>query len=311
MIFLIDHENVTSAGLDGVEDLTENDKVYIFYSDAQQTITFDAHRAIMQSKAQFTYFLVANGHANALDFQLTSFVGYLVGRSDDRKIYIISKDKGFTVIWKFWEAAAIDGLGIYCCPSISKALARAREIRADRIASDAEPRVGLDELGRLPSDKSAKRSAQSDKSAAAPVAAQPAAAPVEAPVTEPVSPEAAIPTAPAVSAEPVETAPVTEPAPVKEAPEKSSSKKAAPAKEHTPTERSIPYKALLKNIEDLLQGTIQTSGFDKVIEVLGEAKDKQSFYTGMTKVFGMEQGLAAYKILRPEYMGLKRQAEGL
>ncbi|MCR5807112.1 MAG: hypothetical protein K6G68_08795 [Oscillospiraceae bacterium] len=141
MVFLIDYENVTSAGIEGIDKLSEQDSVYIFYTAAQQSISFDMHRAILDAKCKISYFSVANGGKNALDFQLASFIGYLVGLSEDKSIYVVSGDKGFQFIWKFWERQGVEGLSIFTVPSILKAL------KHDRLLSDSvsKPHT-LDEL---------------------------------------------------------------------------------------------------------------------------------------------------------------------
>ena len=46
-----------------------------------------------------------------------------------------------------------------------------------------------------------------------------------------------------------------------------------------------------------------------VINLLANAADKQQFYTGMTKAFGMDKGLAVYKGLRADYTNLKRMVD--
>ena len=126
MIFLIDYENVTSAGIEGIDKLSESDRVYIFYTQAQQSISFDMHRAILNTRAKVNYFSVANGGKNALDFQLASFLGYLVAVSEDKCIFVVSGDKGFQFIWRFWERQQIEGLAVYTVPSILKGLKRDR-----------------------------------------------------------------------------------------------------------------------------------------------------------------------------------------
>ena len=49
--YIVDYENVNSAGFDGVEKLTENDIVIAFYSVNADTMTFDMHHNINASKA--------------------------------------------------------------------------------------------------------------------------------------------------------------------------------------------------------------------------------------------------------------------
>lgn len=48
--YLIDFENVKSRGMEGVELLTEEDTVCIFYSDNADSMTFDLHRKLNETK---------------------------------------------------------------------------------------------------------------------------------------------------------------------------------------------------------------------------------------------------------------------
>ena len=48
--YLIDFENVKSRGMEGVELLAEEDTVCIFYSDNADSMTFDLHRKLNETK---------------------------------------------------------------------------------------------------------------------------------------------------------------------------------------------------------------------------------------------------------------------
>ena len=78
--FLIDFENVKSTGLKGIEHLIESDDVYIFYSEYANTITFDVHHKINKSHANLKFFKSGIVAKNALDFQLISYLGYLIAQ---------------------------------------------------------------------------------------------------------------------------------------------------------------------------------------------------------------------------------------
>lgn len=104
--YLIDFENVGSDGLCGTEELTEKDSVYIFYSSNSGRISMKMHQCICCSRANFKYFEISVGGKNALDFQLSTFLGYLISRKDTEEIFIISKDRGFRHILNFWTERA-------------------------------------------------------------------------------------------------------------------------------------------------------------------------------------------------------------
>ena len=109
--YLIDFENVKSRGMEGVERLTEEDTVCIFYSDNADSMTFDLHRKLNETKANIIYHKVAVGTKNALDFQLATYLGYLICEQQREGIhpnyFIVTKDNGFTSLMVYWKAQGV------------------------------------------------------------------------------------------------------------------------------------------------------------------------------------------------------------
>ena len=109
--YLIDFENVKSRGMEGVELLTEEDTVCIFYSDNADSMTFDLHRKLNERKANIIYHKVAVGTKNALDFQLATYLGYLICEQQREGIhpnyFIVTKDNGFTSLMVYWKAQGV------------------------------------------------------------------------------------------------------------------------------------------------------------------------------------------------------------
>ncbi len=101
--YLIDYENVNVSGLKGIENLEKTDTVYIFYSDNSNTLTFSAHKAINESSAAVNCFKVANGKKNALDFQLSTYLGYLMAKNNNDDFLIVSNDEGYSFVASFWK----------------------------------------------------------------------------------------------------------------------------------------------------------------------------------------------------------------
>lgn len=122
-VYLIDFENVRSEGLRGTQDLNPGDQVVIFYSMNADTLTFEAHDWIMNSNATVRKYRIFHGGKNALDFQLSSYLGYLIRGEDDDKFYIISKDRGYHYVLDFWAYLCREHHAtIICAPSIAEAL---------------------------------------------------------------------------------------------------------------------------------------------------------------------------------------------
>ncbi len=102
-IYLVDFENVTSEGLSGVARLQEEDRVILFYSANAHKISLSVHRAICNTKAKVRYFEVAVGGKNALDHQLSTYLGYLIGQNPNMQYFIVSKDRGYEYLSDFWK----------------------------------------------------------------------------------------------------------------------------------------------------------------------------------------------------------------
>ncbi|MBD5142336.1 MAG: hypothetical protein K2H93_06105 [Oscillospiraceae bacterium] len=100
--YLVDYENVHKAGLNGIEELHRTDTVIIFYSENADSLSFELHHYLANTKAVVKYIKVDTDGKNALDFQLSSYIGYLIGRNEHCKCYIVSNDKGYYNVQDFW-----------------------------------------------------------------------------------------------------------------------------------------------------------------------------------------------------------------
>lgn len=105
--YFIDYENVRWEGLKGIEDLDRDNYVYIFYTVNSNTLTFEAMNNINKSQAYVAKIKVEAGSKNALDFQLSSFLGYKINGNTEDQFIIVSKDKGFKPVKDFWERSNI------------------------------------------------------------------------------------------------------------------------------------------------------------------------------------------------------------
>lgn len=101
--YLVDYENVNTEGMQGVELLSAVDEVIIFYSHYADRLTFDLHQRINLSQAAVQYIKVDACKKNGLDFQLVTYLGYLIARTPESNFYIVSKDNGFQSVVQFWE----------------------------------------------------------------------------------------------------------------------------------------------------------------------------------------------------------------
>lgn len=144
-VYLVDFENVTSAGISGIQRLTKEDKVYIFYTANAANMSFSAHLNLLSSPAEITYYSVASGGKNALDFQLASFLGYLISKGEDKQFCIISNDRGYEYVRDFWERSGIPvNISINSASSVNKALMMFESPFMAKIQQNDAPAVSLD-----------------------------------------------------------------------------------------------------------------------------------------------------------------------
>lgn len=100
--FLVDYENVHKGGLYGIENLHKKDTVVIFYSQNADSLTFEVMQLLEKSKASVSYIKVDTLGQNALDFQLSSYTGYVLGGHPGCRCYIVSNDRGYANVQRFW-----------------------------------------------------------------------------------------------------------------------------------------------------------------------------------------------------------------
>ena len=106
-IYLVDYENVHNDGVTDIQKLSASDRVVIFYGDSIKSIPFETHVEMMASKAAIEYIETHKVAKNYLDFQLATYLGFLIGKGE--------KGPGLTVL-------SISGAEETSKPSASQAL---------------------------------------------------------------------------------------------------------------------------------------------------------------------------------------------
>ncbi len=109
--YFVDYENVRISGLDGLSGLNQENVVLIFYTDNADTLTFELHCRLKESKAEIQFQKVESGVPNALDFQLSSYLGYIIREHEGEEnisYYIISKDMGYAILTNYWRRRHIE-----------------------------------------------------------------------------------------------------------------------------------------------------------------------------------------------------------
>ena len=93
MIFLVDGDNNIGTGLQGIDLLTAEDTVLVFFGKGQTLA--NVKKLCAGTKAQVQYLESVKGGKNSLDFQIITELGVLIGRGEADFAYVISQDKGY------------------------------------------------------------------------------------------------------------------------------------------------------------------------------------------------------------------------
>lgn len=265
-VYLIDFENVNSAGISGIQKLTKEDKVYIFYTANASNMSFAAHLNLLSSPAEVVYYNVSSGGKNALDFQLSSFLGYLICQGKEKNFFIISNDRGYEYVKNFWERSGLAAdITISGSPSVNRALLPFERPFTAKIR---------------------QQDAQAEEITEKPVEA------IEEKAAEPVKTEAA--------EESVQT-PIPEIPEEKNAAPKKRGRPRSKKAEAAAKKETVPQS--LKNALAKAEVTDKNE-IGSIMELLKNTEGKQQFYRGILKIFGMEKGVEIYKAVRPEYTNL-------
>ena len=106
-VYLIDTENVRTVWTLLLERMTENDKIYVFYTENSGNIKYEDLNGVISSGKNVELIPCHTGK-NGLDFQLVSYLGYLIRNNENADYCIISDDCGYDAVIKFWEGRDVD-----------------------------------------------------------------------------------------------------------------------------------------------------------------------------------------------------------
>ena len=294
-VYLIDYENVNTDGLNGISRLSAEDTVIIFYSENADRMTFGLHRRLNESKATIDIRKVDVGGSNALDFQLGTYLGYLIALNRDEQYCIVSNDRGYNHVANFWGKQKVKVQVVSEISSVKAEQARleqqraaqqrAEQQRAEQARQKAEqakaeppkPEAPKPEQPRAEAPKPQQAKAEEPKVEAEPLC-------LEAPKQEPV---------PAAQPEPVQPEPQEEPAPQEQtAPAPRAERSSRPRRKPAPkAEKPVP--PALSEILPVPEEAALVEGF------IEKYKTKQGLNNALVRKFGNTRGGELYQKLKP------------
>lgn len=102
--YFIDYENVHADGFTGAENLGENDVICVMYTEQSKAFSLELVEKIARQHAKLESYKAGTGAKNSLDFQLASYLGYMIAKNESAGdcFYIVSRDTGFNHLVDFW-----------------------------------------------------------------------------------------------------------------------------------------------------------------------------------------------------------------
>ena len=106
--YLVDYDSVGQSGLNIImEYLSGKDKVTIFYTTGKSTIDFSLFKKIHSSLSEINFQEMDS--TMSLKIFLASYLAYDIMRTNSNvEYYIVSNNKEFETLKKFWEVMEID-----------------------------------------------------------------------------------------------------------------------------------------------------------------------------------------------------------
>ena len=299
--FLIDYENVSDNGLDGFFDLTPEDTVYLFFTvnACKIGIEFVDQLRKQTNGASLQFIRAATGN-QALDFQLSSFLGGLIAtnQQDEAAFYIVSKDRGYTCLPGFW-AAMRPGVRLSILPRISEE--SRKRLKPPAVIKPVQPQPEI-----LP------EAVESPMAEPEPTVEPTSDTPEIEGKLEPTSPAAEIapaPAEPSIAAEPAQAAPALPKAaapreksvPARPKAEKSAAEAKTDGKKTlSPADRTALNSAVQQVLSKAkCEPQISGAAASLVTKMYKDGTNKQELYRGIIKSFGREKGLEVYSLIKP------------
>lgn len=107
-VYLLDTENLGAGYLKNLCKLTARDLVVAVYTKHSVKFTYGQLQPFLDCKAKFQIEDARVGTANALDFQITTLLGYMLHKAEvegqDTEFIILSHDFGYCGVVQYWQS---------------------------------------------------------------------------------------------------------------------------------------------------------------------------------------------------------------
>jgi hypothetical protein len=100
-VYLVDTENIGSAWIKLLELLTKQDELILFYTEHSPAVSYQDLQRVLAYTDRFEFVHCYAGR-NGLDFQLVTYLGYLLRSAGKTDYVVVSNDMGFDTVIRFW-----------------------------------------------------------------------------------------------------------------------------------------------------------------------------------------------------------------
>ena len=274
--YLIDSENVGSTWTDLLKS-DEKFELYICVTENAKSLNFMLLKQLTNDNRHKINIIECHPGKNSLDFYLSSYLGYLIGRNRHSAYVIVSQDTGYDHVIEYWNSEGYDVTRINTKPEKEKRVRKTKtKEKKEEPKAVEKPNSEIRVIARkeVPSVKeSPEKKKQEAVKKEAPAAKKEASAPK------------------------------------KESPEKkkASRKKEAPAPEVRKTDGQMEF--LGKLLKDHPESEIES--VKKFLDNVPADKreEKNYIYRGLVRKFKREKGLEIYTLIKKDIANYYRLSE--
>ena len=137
--YLIDSENVGSTWTNLLQEGKKFD-LYIFVTENAKSLNFSLLKELTNENSHRISIIECDPGKNSLDFYLSSYLGYLIGKDKHSSYLVVSQDTGFDHVIEYWNREGHEVTRINTKPETKKPLRKAR-IKKTPEKKDSETRI--------------------------------------------------------------------------------------------------------------------------------------------------------------------------
>lgn len=130
---MIDSENVGSTWIDLLQS-DEKIDFYIFVTENAKSLNFSLLKQLTENPRHKINIIDCEPGKNSLDFYLSSFVGYLIGKGKHLSYTVVSQDTGYDHVIEYWQREGYDVKRINTKNDTEKKKARRNQPKAEKPA---------------------------------------------------------------------------------------------------------------------------------------------------------------------------------